>query len=213
MGMILGGSNVQTQTNNSFVIQAVLSVAQCIFYNSTFRHRKQATGTYHNTMRETPLSIYVGLLLLGETRKRSLVNKFYDLGLSVSYDRVLSITADLGNDISELYKSEGVVCPRQLRYGVFTTAAYDNIHHNPSSNTTLGALHGTAISLFHYPCHTRKATVNHTLLFHHCFLCFKSKLHHQPCPSFNGCHLKGSPVLQPWTNSVCHNEANTVDQS
>ena len=72
----------------------------------------------------------------------------YDLGLSVSYDRVLSISADLGNDISELYKSEGVVCPRQLRHGVFTTAIYDNIHHNPSSNTALEALHGTAISLF-----------------------------------------------------------------
>ena len=43
--MILGGSNIQIQTNNSFEIQAVFSVAQCIFYNSTFRHRKQATGT------------------------------------------------------------------------------------------------------------------------------------------------------------------------
>ena len=116
VGMILGGSNIQTQTNNSFEIQAVFSVAKCIFYNSTFRHHKQATGTYYNTMREPPLPIYVGLLLHGGTRKRSLVDKFYDLGLSVSYDRVFSISADLGNDVSELYKSEGVVCPRQLRH-------------------------------------------------------------------------------------------------
>ena len=85
VGMVLGGSNIQTQTNNSFEIQAAFSVDQCIFYNSTFRHRKQATGTYHTTMREPPLPIYVGLLLHGETRKRSLVDKFYDLGLSVSY--------------------------------------------------------------------------------------------------------------------------------
>ena len=83
VGMILVGSNIQTQTNNLFEIQAVLIVAQCIFYNSTFRHRKQAAGAYHNTMRETPLPIYVGLLLHGETRKRRLVDKFYDLGLSV----------------------------------------------------------------------------------------------------------------------------------
>ena len=68
--------------------------------------------------------------------------------------RVLSISADLGNDISEFYKSEGVVCPRQLRHGVFTTAAYDNMDHNPSSNTALGALHGTVISLFQNPCHS-----------------------------------------------------------
>ena len=59
---------------------------------------------------------------------------------------IMSISADLGNDISELYKSEGVVYPRQLRHGVFTTAAYENIDHNPSSNTALGALRGTAIS-------------------------------------------------------------------
>ena len=45
VGMILGGSNIQTQRNNSFEIQAVFSVDQCIFHNSTFRHRKQATGT------------------------------------------------------------------------------------------------------------------------------------------------------------------------
>ena len=105
-------------------------------------------------MREPPLPIYVGLLLHGKTRKRSLVDKFYDLGLSVSDDKVLSISAGLGNDISELYKTEGVVCPRQLRHGVFTTAAYDNIDHNSSSNTALGALHGAAISLFQHPCHT-----------------------------------------------------------
>ena len=105
-------------------------------------------------MREPPLPIYVGLLLHGETRKRSLFDKFYDLGLSVSDDRVLSISANLGNDISELCKSEVVVCPRQLRHGVFTAAAYDNIDHNPSSNTALGALHGTAITLFQHPCHT-----------------------------------------------------------
>ena len=94
---LFGGSNIQTQTNNSFEIQAVFSVAQCIFYNSTFRHRNRNIA-YHNTIREPPLPIYVGLLLHGETRKRSLVDKFYDLGLSVSYDRVFSISDDLRND-------------------------------------------------------------------------------------------------------------------
>ena len=56
----------------------------------------------------------------------------------------------MGNDISELYKSECVVCPRQLRRGVFTTATYDNIAHNPSPNTALR----TAISLFQHSYHT-----------------------------------------------------------
>ena len=77
--MLLAGSNIQTQTNNSFEIQAVFSVTQCIFYDSTFRHRKTSNRNIHSTMREPPLPIYVGLLLHGETCKRSLVDKFYGL--------------------------------------------------------------------------------------------------------------------------------------
>ena len=52
VGMIQAGSNIETQTNNSFQIEAVLSVAQCFFYKSTFRHRKQATyqGKEHTTI-------------------------------------------------------------------------------------------------------------------------------------------------------------------
>ena len=45
VGMVLGGLNIQTQTNNSFEIQAVFNVDQHIFYNSTFRHRKQQEHT------------------------------------------------------------------------------------------------------------------------------------------------------------------------
>ena len=131
-------------------------------------------------MREPLLPIYVGLLLHGETRKRSFVDQFYDFGLSVSDDRVVSISADLGNDISELCKSEGVVCPRQLRHGVFTTATYDNMNHhdhNPSSNTALGALHGTAISLFQHPCHTNSGEAR--IIESHVFSSHQGKRHFQ----------------------------------
>ena len=38
-----------------------------------------------------------------------------------------------------------------MRLGVFTTAAVDNIDHNPSSTTAKGSFHGTSISLIqHY---------------------------------------------------------------
>ena len=43
------------------------------------------------------------------------------------------------------------MCPPNLREGLFTTAAIDNIDHNPSSTTTTDALHGTGISLFQHP--------------------------------------------------------------
>ena len=86
-----------------------------------------------------------------ETRKRTLVDKLYSLGLSISYDRVLELSTDLGNSVCSRFESEGVVCPPKLNKGVFTTAAMDNIDHNPSSTTAQGAFHGTGISLFQHP--------------------------------------------------------------
>lgn len=42
-------------------------------------------------------------------------------------------------------------CPSKLREGLFTTAAVDNIDHNPSSISAHDSFHGTAISLVQHP--------------------------------------------------------------
>ncbi|CAB4002222.1 Hypothetical predicted protein [Paramuricea clavata] len=70
------------------------------------------------------------------------------LGLSVSYDRVLSISTDIRNTICRKFQDENLVCPAKLWKGILTTSAVDNIDHNPSSNTAKGPFHGTGISLF-----------------------------------------------------------------
>ena len=57
----------------------------------------------------------------------------------------------MGNKVRARYESEGVVCPPKLKKNLFTTAAVDNIDHNPSSTTAQGAFHGTGISLFQHP--------------------------------------------------------------
>jgi hypothetical protein len=43
------------------------------------------------------------------------------------------------------FVSEGVACLPKLRQGVFTTAAVDNVDHNPSSTTSKSSFHGTGI--------------------------------------------------------------------
>ena len=43
----------------------------------------------------------------------------------------------------QLYLIEQVVCPPTLRSNVFTTAAVDNIDHNPSATTAKNSFHGT----------------------------------------------------------------------
>ena len=43
--------------------------------------------------------------------------------------------------------------PTQLRHGLFTAGALDNLDHNPSSTTAKDSFHGTGISFFSTPLH------------------------------------------------------------
>ena len=86
-----------------------------------------------------------------KTRRRDLVDELYRLGLSVAYDRVLSISSALGDNICRYFQLEGAVCPPKLKGGLFTTGAVDNIDHNPSSTSAQDSFHGTGISLFQHP--------------------------------------------------------------
>ena len=148
--MIMGGASIKTQSSNIVENQAVLTVSQLIRFNSVVRRRKDSQASYHSRDRETPLPTYVGLLLHAETRKRGLVDKLCDLGLSISYNRVLEISTEMGNKVAVRFQAENVVCPSNLKLKLFTTSAVDNIDHNPSSSTATGSLHGTAISLFQH---------------------------------------------------------------
>lgn len=85
------------------------------------------------------------------SRKRDLIDTLFDLGLSISYDRVMEISTAMNNRICEQYHSDHVVCPPNLQQGLFVTAAIDNIDHNPSSTTSTDSFHGTGISLFQRP--------------------------------------------------------------
>ncbi len=94
---------------------------------------------------------YIGLVLHAHTRKRELVDKLFYLGLSISYDRVLRLSAEMGNSVCQRFYMEQVVCLPTLQSNVHTSAAVDNIDHNPSSTTADDSLHGTALSLMQHP--------------------------------------------------------------
>ena len=93
----------------------------------------------------------MGVLVHTKTRKRELVDRLYELGLSISYDQVLTISAELGDDICHYYKMEKAVCPPELNGGLFATPAVDNIDHNPGSNNSHDSFHGTGILFFQHP--------------------------------------------------------------
>ena len=146
VGMILEGPSIQSRVTT--MSQATLSMSQLLQYNSCVRRRTDSTNAYHSGIRETPLPIYVGLTVHARTRKRDLIDTLFDLGLSISYNRVMAISTAMGNNVCEKYQREQAVCPPNLHQGLFTTAAIDNIDHNPSSMTATDSFHGTGISLF-----------------------------------------------------------------
>ena len=151
--MIMEGPNIKDLREST--TEAALSISQLLKFNS-LKHRRTDIGSQtrairHATTQETSLPIYIGLMLHAHTRKKELVDKLARMGLSISYDRVMSLSAQLGNSACRLYHENQVVCPPKMRGLVFTTAAVDNIDHNPSSTTPKQSFHGTAISLVQHP--------------------------------------------------------------
>ena len=72
------------------------------------------------------------MMVHGHTRKPELVDILFHLGMSISYDRVLDISMGMAIAAAQQYESDEVVCPLIRRKNLFTTAAVDNIEHNPS---------------------------------------------------------------------------------
>ena len=75
----------------------------------------------------------------------------HENGLSISYTRVLEISAQLGEGVVAQYVEDGVVCPPVLRKKLFATSVVDNIDHNPTATTAKTSFHGTSISIFQHP--------------------------------------------------------------
>ena len=103
----------------------------------------------HNRDRESPFPEKD--LIHYYTRTRELIDKLYSHGICVSYKRLLSISTDLANTVCAYCHEHNVVCPPNLKSGLFTTGAVDNIDHNPSSTSAKNSFHGTAISITQHP--------------------------------------------------------------
>ena len=174
--MVLNRINIKTQLSSASVPQPTFSQAQLLMINCSARRKEDVTAcnTKHNHERETPLPIYLGVLVHTKTRKRELVDTLYDMGLSVSYDWVLNISTVLGNNVCRHCEIELAVCPTQLKGGLFMTAAIANIDHNPSSTTSHDSFHGTGISLFQHPA-DRLSGVQRTVATTHAKDCIATK--------------------------------------
>lgn len=103
--MIMTGPNTEQQSSNATDTQAMLTVSQLVRHNLIIRRRVGSSSQYHSVEREPPLPIYLGLLIHARTRKRGLVDKLCELGLSISYNSGLSISNELGNSVCSRYET------------------------------------------------------------------------------------------------------------
>jgi hypothetical protein len=92
----------------------------------------------------------MGMSVYAKTRKKGLVEMLNEYGLSIPYGQVLEISVQFGDAAVEQFIDEGVVCPSTLRKSLFTTAAMDNIDHNPSARSATTLFQGTSIFFFQY---------------------------------------------------------------
>ena len=147
VSMLLNGSSIKDQ--ESIESQSSLTISQAILFNCKRRSTKATSR--HSKKFEPPLPLYIGLKVHTQTRSKSFISELYQLGLSVSYDRVLELENQIASSLCEHANEIGLVCPSQLSHGIFTVGALDNLDHNPSSTTAKDSFHGTGISLFQFP--------------------------------------------------------------
>ena len=153
INMILEGPSIKRQTAVA-ANAAALSISQFLIFNSMKRRRSEiSTLAHHSPERETPLPLYLAMKIHAVTRSRNLIDSMFSIGLCVSYDRLLQVTADIANGVCQQFAADDVVCPPKMRKGLFTVAAVDNIDYNPSSATAKDSFHGTGISLTQLPTH------------------------------------------------------------
>ena len=150
--MILEGTNIIASNNDNKTRDIALQIAQLVKFNAIKKVRESnVKNIRHSEIQETALPVYTGQLVHSQTRKKSIIDKLYSLGLSISYNRVDEIQSAMAEQACDQYRDEGLVCPPSLKRQMFTTAAIDNVDHNSTSNTSKSHFHGTSISLFQHP--------------------------------------------------------------
>ena len=150
VGMVEHGADINSHLRFG-TSQTAEAIVQLLQYNCFSWYKEGAAVHRHSKDRETPFPVYIGVSVFAKTRKRSLVEMLHEHGMSISYDRVLEISAQLGDATVSKFVEEGVVCPPVLRKGLFTTSVMDNIDHNPSATTATTSFLGTSVSVFQHP--------------------------------------------------------------
>ena len=116
VSMLLNGTDLKDQDVTDS--QANFTIAKLILFN--FKKSTSSAKSRHSLGREPPLPLYVGMKIHTETRSITHLN---DLGVTISYNRVLQLENQLATAVCKDFQNKGAV------------------------------VHGTGISHFSFPLH------------------------------------------------------------
>ena len=88
INLVLNGSNVDTSDKKQS--SSALTIAKLLQFYIVKQKNKGKSN-------ETPLSVYMSLMVHSRTRKKSLIEEFNEYGLSISYKRILEIQNSITN--------------------------------------------------------------------------------------------------------------------
>ena len=153
ISMLIDGVSI----DNKGFSQEVHSVSQLIVYH--FGNRKTLEdGTYsrkrHPKHLETPLPIYIALKIYATVRSRILIDILFSLGICVSYSRVLEITKYIGMKAIHKYEKYDCYIPDNIKSGIFTVLAKDNIDLNARSTIIKSHFYGISMSILQFPSYS-----------------------------------------------------------
>ena len=149
ISLILDDNTLSNEAGRCTQNEAIkVNLSQLIKFNSVRKKRRLSDNVRYSKTNEPPFPVKIGLLIHSATRKKSLINELANDGLSINYQRVMEIQEDITQYLCTKYNREALVCPPQLKQGLFTITSIDNIDHIPSSATASSSFHGTTISIF-----------------------------------------------------------------
>ena len=129
VGMIEHGADIKSQLRFG-ASKTDLAMAQLLQYNCYARYKEGAATHRHSKDRETPFPVYMGMTVFAKTRKRHLVEMLHAHGLSISYDRVLEVSAQLGDAAVSKYVEDATVLLRKQQCELRTMASDSSERHD-----------------------------------------------------------------------------------
>ena len=87
-------------------------------------------------------------MIHSKTRMKGVIEKLATLGLSITYSRASKIQEQVMKQEIKRFDEMGLICPKNLKPNIFTTATIDNIDRSSTSSTAQNHLHGSPFQYF-----------------------------------------------------------------